>query len=53
VELAGYVDRGTLSARGYDRVLRIAWTVADLDGRSHPDAGDVAEALSMRMGRTA
>jgi magnesium chelatase family protein len=53
VELAGCVDRGVLSARGYDRVLRIAWTVADLDGRARPEAGDVAEALSMRMGRTA
>ena len=53
VELVRCVERGVLSARGYDRVLRIAWTIADLDGRSGPDAGDVAEALSMRMGRTA
>ncbi|OLB76720.1 MAG: Mg chelatase-like protein [Actinobacteria bacterium 13_2_20CM_2_71_6] len=52
VELARHVDTGALSARGYDRVLRIAWTIADLDGRAHPDAGDVNEALSMRMGRT-
>jgi len=52
VELGRWVDRGALSARGFDRVLRIAWTVADLDGRPGPDAGDVAEALGMRMGRT-
>jgi magnesium chelatase family protein len=52
VELGRWVDRGALSARGFDRVLRLAWTIADLDGRSGPDGGDVAEALSMRMGRT-
>jgi magnesium chelatase family protein len=52
VELGRHVDLGLLSARGFDRVLRIAWTIADLDGRPRPDGGDVAEALSMRMGRT-
>ena len=52
VELGRWVDRGALSARGFDRVLRISWTVADLDGRPGPDRGDVAEALGMRMGRT-
>jgi magnesium chelatase family protein len=51
VELERQVSAGALSARGYDRVLRIAWTVADLDGRTHPDAGDVNEALGMKMGR--
>jgi magnesium chelatase family protein len=50
VELGRYVDRGQLSARGFDRVLRLAWTIADLDGRANPDSGDVAEALGMRMG---
>jgi magnesium chelatase family protein len=46
------LDAGAISARGYDRVLRIAWSIADLDGRSSPDDGDVQEALAMRMGRT-
>ena len=36
----------------FDRVLRLAWTIADLYGRSGPDGGDVAEALGMRMGWT-
>jgi magnesium chelatase family protein len=42
------VDRGTLTVRGYDRVLRTAWTLADLDGRSHPRADDVERAFSLR-----
>ncbi|GAA5181952.1 YifB family Mg chelatase-like AAA ATPase [Rugosimonospora acidiphila] len=45
------VDAGSISARGFDRVLRVAWTIADLDGRSGPDHGDVQEALAMRIGR--
>jgi magnesium chelatase family protein len=44
------LDRGSLSARGFDRVLRLAWTVADLDGRDRPAAADVAEAVQLRMG---
>ncbi|MFC4067906.1 YifB family Mg chelatase-like AAA ATPase [Actinoplanes subglobosus] len=47
------LDRGTLSARGYDRCLRLAWTVADLDGRSRPAEGDVCEAYQLRMGEAA
>ena len=45
------VDRGALSARGYDRVLRTAWTLADLAGRDRPDADHVAEAIALRTGR--
>ncbi len=30
------VERGTLTVRGYDRVLRTAWTLADLDGQRQP-----------------
>ncbi len=42
------LDRGRLTLRGYDRVLRVAWTVADLGGRSVPTADDVGLALGMR-----
>jgi len=45
------VDRGELSARGVDRVLRLAWTVADLAGRTAPDETDVTEAVWLRTGR--
>ena len=46
------LDLGQLSARGYDRVLRVAWTVADLEGHVAPDPGDVTEALYYRTGGT-
>ena len=39
---------GVLSPRGVDRCLRLAWTVADLDGAAVPDEGHVAEALVLR-----
>lgn len=42
------LDVGALTARGVDRVLRVAWTVADLGGRDRPDAGDVRLALDCR-----
>ncbi|QHC02522.1 YifB family Mg chelatase-like AAA ATPase [Epidermidibacterium keratini] len=42
-------DLGAISGRGYDRVLRVAWTLADLGGRSEPGANDVAEALGFRQ----
>ncbi|MEV4190819.1 YifB family Mg chelatase-like AAA ATPase [Streptomyces toxytricini] len=44
------LERGLLTARGLDRVLRVAWTVADLRGNDHPDALDVAAALELRTG---
>lgn len=44
------LERGLLSARGLDRVLRVAWTVADLRGRDRPEALDVAVALELRTG---
>ena len=40
--------RGALSLRGYDRTLRVARTIADLDGRDEIDAGDMSEALGFR-----
>lgn len=46
-----FLEQGSLSARGFDRVLRLAWTLADLAGRTVPDADDLAEALYFRTGR--
>ena len=42
--------RGLLTARGADRVLRVAWTLADLAGRDAPSRQDVAEAVGIRLG---
>ncbi|WP_406067155.1 YifB family Mg chelatase-like AAA ATPase [Micromonospora sp. NBC_01638] len=49
-ELRGRLDSGSLSARGFDRVIRMAWTIADLDGRDRPDLNDVREAIQLRTG---
>jgi magnesium chelatase family protein len=42
------LERGGLTMRGYDRVLRLAWTVADLDGVDAPAAEHVGRALFLR-----
>ncbi|TQE26063.1 ATP-binding protein [Streptomyces ipomoeae] len=44
------LERGLLTARGLDRVLRVAWTIADLVGHDRPDAADVNLALQLRTG---
>ncbi|MBD3009808.1 YifB family Mg chelatase-like AAA ATPase [Streptomyces sp. 5-10] len=44
------MERGLLTARGLDRVLRVAWTVADLAGHDRPMAPDIAQALQLRTG---
>jgi magnesium chelatase family protein len=41
---------GALTGRGLDRVLRVAWTLADLAERDRPNSGDVATALALRSG---
>jgi magnesium chelatase family protein len=42
-------ERIGLSARGYHRVLRVARTIADLDGREDLARTDIAEAVSFRL----
>lgn len=44
------VDVGLLTARGYGRVVRLAWTLADLADLGRPGAGEVAQALGYRLG---
>jgi magnesium chelatase family protein len=43
-------SKGVLTARGADRALRVAWTIADLAGHDSPTRDDVAEAVSHRLG---
>ncbi len=47
--LRKYVDSGKLSARGFHRVLKVARTIADLEGRDNISFQDVNEALSYRL----
>ena len=46
--LANAYDKMGLSARGYDRILRVARTIADLDSSSNIDILHIAEALQLR-----
>ncbi|MEP9391589.1 YifB family Mg chelatase-like AAA ATPase [Gordonia sp. VNQ95] len=39
---------GRLTARGADRALRVAWTLADLSGQTVPAENEVAQALHYR-----
>lgn len=44
--------RGELSLRGVIKVLRLAWTLADLHGHDAPTRADVRAALGMRYGES-
>jgi magnesium chelatase family protein len=46
--LGDAVEHSALSGRGFDRVLKVARTIADLDGAERVGVGHVAEALSYR-----
>jgi magnesium chelatase family protein len=47
------LEQGRVTMRGYDRVLKVAWTVADLEGATRPNAQHVGRALALRSGLTA
>lgn len=48
VEVERALHTGALTARGADRVFRVAWTLADLAGRARPSRDDVHQALALR-----
>ncbi|MBA3619414.1 MAG: YifB family Mg chelatase-like AAA ATPase [Acidothermales bacterium] len=47
------LEVGALTARGVDRVVRVAWTLADLAGRDRPGIDEVDTAVALRQGRAA
>jgi magnesium chelatase family protein len=47
------LERGAITMRGYDRTLRLAWTLADLDDAAAPDVDHVGRALFLRRGISA
>ncbi len=44
------LDRGQISARGVVKVIRVAWTIADLAGRPRPTKDDCNTALGLWLG---
>ena len=46
------LHRGALTLRGYDRVLRVAWSLADIDGRPQLGGEHVGRALYLKKGLT-
>ena len=44
------MDLGQISARGVHRVIRVAWTLADLAGRPRPTADQTSAALGLWLG---
>lgn len=41
-----------ITARGYDRILKLSWTIADLAEHDGPREEDVAAASQLRIGYT-
>lgn len=44
------LDRERITARGLHKVIRVAWTLADLGGRERPTLEDVQSAYQLREG---
>jgi magnesium chelatase family protein len=44
------LHRGALTLRGYDRVLRVAWTLADLDASPQLGTEHIGRALYLKKG---
>ena len=44
------LERGQISARGVVKVIRVAWTIADLTGRQRPTSDDCEAALGLWLG---
>lgn len=49
-ELAHAMELGQVTARGADKIARVAWTVADLAGRTRPGKDEVHMAIGLWLG---
>ncbi len=47
-QLDSALDRNLISMRGYDRCLRVAWSISDLNGSTSPNKDDLALAVFLR-----
>lgn len=48
--LSAQLAGGVVTQRGVDRVLKLAWTIADLAGAAQPGIDHVAQAVDLRAG---
>jgi magnesium chelatase family protein len=44
------MELGQVSARGADKIVRVAWSLADLAGSQRPGAGEVSSAIALWLG---
>jgi magnesium chelatase family protein len=44
------MELGQVSARGADKIVRVAWSVADLAGKSRPGSDEVSVAIGLWLG---
>jgi magnesium chelatase family protein len=44
------MELGQVSARGADKIVRVAWSLTDLAGKDRPGADEVGQALRLWMG---
>ncbi len=52
-DLDAALETGALTLRGYDRCLRLAWTLADLHDLDRPGPSELGEALCLRTSHAA
>lgn len=46
------VSRGWVTMRGANKILRLAWSIADLEGHNEPTADDLSLSMQMRTNMT-
>jgi magnesium chelatase family protein len=44
------MELGQVSARGADKIVRVAWSIADLEGRPGPGSGEIHAAIGLWLG---